>query len=130
MLNLHNIVRPAITANKPDEPFTVYRSVGQRNVKGVMTAIYAEIGGYTGQFQSGTIKRKVYLYAPDDTKTRAWSVYRKESRSGDFLKDSRGDYWLVEAVLEDFSAVGWECLRVTLQQTEPKITLEGGSDGG
>ena len=144
MLNLHNIVRPAITANKPDEPFTVYRSVGQRNVKGVMTAIYAEIDGYTGQFQSegdsalyhadmgtqSTIKRTVYLYAPDDTKTRAWSVYRKESRSGDFLRDSRGDYWLVEAVLEDFSAVGWECLRVTLQQTEPKITLEEVSDGG
>ena len=77
-----------------------------------------------------TIKRKVYLYAPDDVKTRTWSVYRKESRSGDFLKDTKDDYWLVEAVLEDFSAVGWECLRVTLQQTEPKITLEEIADGG
>lgn len=137
MLNLHAIVRPAINANKPDEAFTVYRSVGQTNVGGVITATYEEVTGYTGQFQSegdtalyhaelgtqSTITRKLYLYAPDDVDTRVWSVYRKNSRSGDFIKDANNDYWLVTAVIEDFSAVGWECLRVTLQQTPPKITL-------
>jgi hypothetical protein len=137
-LNLHSLVRGVITVNKADSPFTVYRSVGQQNVGGIMTALYIKIEGYTGQWQSegdsalyhadlgtqSTITRKVYLYAPKDKSSRVWSVYRLNSRSGDYLQDDEGNYWLVTAVLEDFSDVGWECLRVTLQQTAPKITIK------
>lgn len=137
-LNLHDIVRGVIPANKADSPFTVYRSVGQQNVGGIMTALYTEHTGYSGQWQSegdsalahadlgaqSTIIRKVYLYAPKDKSTRVWSIYRLNSRSGDYLKDDENNYWLVTAVLEDFSDVGWECLRVTLQQTAPKITIK------
>jgi uncharacterized protein YnzC (UPF0291/DUF896 family) len=36
--------------------------------------------------------------------------------------------WLVTAVLEDFSEVGWESVRVTLQQSEVKIVDENGND--
>lgn len=146
-MNLHQIVRRAITRVKPDEAFTVYRSVGQQNSGGIMTACYRRVDGFTGQWQSegdaalyhaelgsqSTIQRKLYLYAPDDAATRPWSVYRKESRGGDLILDSRGDWWMVAAVLEDYSAVGWECLRVTLQQTPPRVTLvdesEEGGDG-
>jgi hypothetical protein len=137
-LNLHSLVRGVITVNKADSPFTVYRSVGQQNVGGIMTALYIKIEGYTGQWQSegdsalyhadlgtqSTITRKVYLYAPKDKSSRVWSVYRLNSRSGDYLQDDEGNYWLVTAVLEDFSDVGWESLRVTLQQTAPKITIK------
>ena len=137
-LNLHNLVRGVITVNKADSPFTVFRSEGQQNVGGIMTALYTKIEGYTGQWQSegdsalyhadlgtqSTITRKVYLHAPKDKSSRVWSVYRLNSRSGDYLQDDEGNYWLVTAVLEDFSDVGWECLRVTLQQTAPKITIK------
>ena len=51
-LNLHDIVRNAITVNKSDAPFTVYRSVGQVNVDGMIKAEYIEVPGYTGQWQS------------------------------------------------------------------------------
>ena len=136
-LNLHDIVRNAITVNKADAPFTVYRSVGQINVDGMIKAEYIEVPGYTGQWQSegdsalyhaelgtqSTIVRKLYLYAPKDKSSRVWSVYRKNSRSGDYVMDDEGNYWLVTAVLEDFSDVGWECVRVTLQQTPVKINL-------
>lgn len=141
-LNLHAIVRPAINMNKQDLPFTVYRSIGQKNVKGVVTAYYSKQVGYMGQIQSegdsalyhaelgtqSTITRKIYLYAPDDLKTRVWSIYRKQSRSGDFIQDNKGQLWLVTAVLEDFSEVGWESVRVTLQQSEVKILDENGND--
>lgn len=141
-LNLHAIVRPAISMNKADAPFTVFRSVGQKNVRGVLTAIYERYNGYTGQFQSegdsalyhaelgtqSTIIRKLYLYAPDNLKDRVWSVYRTQSRSGDFIRDQKGQYWSVTAVLEDFSECGWECVRVTLQQVKPTLKDKDGND--
>ena len=87
-LNLHAIVRPAINVNKEDLPFTVFRSEGQKNVKGIVTAYYSRQDGYTGQIQSegdsalyhaelgtqSTVIRKIYLYAPDDLDQRVWSV--------------------------------------------------------
>ena len=89
-LNLHAIVRPAINVNKEDLPFTVFRSEGQKNVKGIVTAYYSRQDGYTGQIQSegdsalyhaelgteSTVIRKIYLYAPDDLNDRVWRVYR------------------------------------------------------
>ena len=51
-LNLHAIVRPAINMNKQDLPFTVYRSIGQMIVRGVVTAYNSKQTGYMGQIQS------------------------------------------------------------------------------
>ena len=141
-LNLHDIVRPAITFNKADSGFTVFRSVGQVNNRGVITAIYERYDGFKGQFQSegdsalyhadlgtqSTVIRKLYLYAPDNISDRVWSVYRNQSRSGDFIRDDKGEYWLVSAVLEDFSQCGWECVRVTLQSVKPSIKDKDGND--
>ena len=141
-LNLHDIVRPAITFNKADNPFIVFRSVGQTNNRGVVTAIYERIDGFKGQFQSegdsalyhadlgtqSTIIRKLYLYAPDNLKDRVWSVYRNQARSGDYIRDENNQYWLVTAVLEDFSQCGWECVRVTLQNVKPSIKDKDGND--
>ena len=41
-LNLHAIVRGAITSVHPDETVTLYQSTGQSNNYGIVTAQYAE----------------------------------------------------------------------------------------
>ena len=63
------------------------------------------------------------MYASDDRAGRPWAMYRPLARSGDFVKDKRGDFWYVIAVTEDFSQVGWECLRVQLQQVAPELNI-------
>ena len=138
MMNLHNIVRGAIQSNLPDEEFTLYRSIGQvNNDEGIMTASYSQGETIKGNFQSdsdaalhfsnmsaqNTIIRKLYVYATEDRETRPWSLYRPLSRTGDYIQDKRGDYWLVLAVTEDYSNVGWECLRVQLQQVRPELNI-------
>lgn len=143
-LNLHDIVRHAITANKADDVFDLFRSAGQEMKDGIMTAVYAAPIRITGQFQSendaalahadmagqNSIIRKLYVYAPDDLKTRPWSIYRPLARSGDYVRDRFGGYWLVTAVTEDFSECGWECLRVTFQQTTKSLPVSTGVEHG
>ena len=51
-LNLHAIVRQAINANYADETFKLYRSVGQKNVGGIVQAYYAPPEEIQGNFQS------------------------------------------------------------------------------
>lgn len=139
-LNLHDIVRRAITYNNPDLPFILYRSEGMTVHEGVQVPLYREITGLMGQFQSegdaalnfaemggqNTQTRKLYLYSTDDRKTRPWTIDRGLARSGDYLKDHQGQIWQVSAVTEDFSANGWEQLRITLQQTLPEMKLVNG----
>ena len=138
MLNLHDIVRPVIGANYPDQELTYYRSLGQTvNDEGIAVSSYASGVTIKGNFQSmgdaalnyaglsaeNSIIRKLYVYAPEDRDKRPWGLYRLEARNGDYIQDKRGDYWLVMAVLEDFSDVGWECLRVQLQQVPPVLNI-------
>ena len=138
MLNLHDIVRPVIGANYPDQELTYYRSLGQTvNDEGVAVSSYAAGVPIMGNFQSegdaalnyaglvaeNSIIRKLYVYASEDRTERPWGLYRLDVRNGDYIQDKRGDYWLVMAVLEDFSDVGWECLRVQLQQMPPILNI-------
>ena len=143
-MNLHNIVRGAITVNKDDEAFTLIRSVGKQVINSVSVESYVEVPGFKGQWQSegdaalnfanmaaqNTITRRLYLYADSDRQTRAWSIYRPLARSGDYVVNSHGEWWQVTAVVEDFSDVGWEQLRVTFQQVKPKLNIipEGESE--
>ena len=144
-MNLHKIVRGAITSNLEDEVFTLYRSVGQiNNDEGIMTASYSQGETIKGNFQSdsdaalhfsgmtaqNTIIRKLYVYASDDRAGRPWAMYRPLARSGDYVKDKRGDYWFVIAVTEDFSQAGWECLRVQLQQVPPELNIVTPEENG
>lgn len=136
-LNLHAIVRSAINANYQDAKLKIYRSLGQQNVNGLVTAAYAPAEDIEGNFQSesdaaldhaelagqNTIIRKLYLFACDDRKTRPWSIYRPLARSGDYIEDSYGGLWLITAVLEDFSSAGWESVRCTFQQTPVNLTI-------
>lgn len=143
-LNLHAIVRRAITANKADDLFDLYRSAGQVMQDGIMVAAYDPPVRISGQFQSendaalahadmagqNTIIRKLYVYAPDNLKERPWSIYRPLARSGDYVRDKFGRFWLVTAVTEDFSECGWECLRVAFQQTTESLPVTTGASCG
>lgn len=136
-MNLHDIVRGPITVNLDDQPFTLLRSVASTVSNGVRIAKYEKVEGLKGNFQSegdaalnfsnnaaqNTIVRRLYLYATADRSTRPWSIYRPLARSGDYVLDAQGGYWQVSAVIEDFSDAGWECLRVTFQQTDPKLNI-------
>lgn len=138
MLNLHNIVRGAINANLADETFTLFRSCGQQNIKGIVKAIYLNGIEVKGSFQSendaaldhsnlagqNSQIRKLYLQSSDKLKEKPYSVFRQLSRSGDYLKDSNSMWWFVIAVEEDFSKAGWMCLRVQLQDKAPNLTIK------
>lgn len=137
MLNLHDIVRRAINQNYADAKLKIYRSIGQENENGVMSAFYAPAENILGNFQSegdaaldhanlagqNTIIRKLYLYASNDRKTRPWAQYRPLARTGDYIEDSKGGYWLITAVIEDFSDAGWEAVRCTFQTTPQKLNI-------
>lgn len=143
MLNLHDIVRRAINQNYADAKLKIYRSIGQENVSGIMTAFYAPAETIRGNFQSegdaaldhanlagqNTIIRKLYLYASSDRKTRPWAQYRPLARTGDYIEDSKGGYWLITAVLEDFSDAGWECVRCTFEQTPITLNIKEDENG-
>lgn len=136
-MNLHAIVRGAITRVHDDQPFSILRSLPTTVVNGVRVSQYEKLDSFTGNFQSegdaalsysnnaaqNTIVRRLYLYATDDRATRPWTIYRPLARSGDYVVNAKGEYWKVEAVVEDFSDDGWELLRVTFQQTEPKLAI-------
>lgn len=142
-LNLHSIVRSAINVNYQDQQFDIYRSLGQKNINSIVQAFYAPAEVVLGNFQSegdsaldhadlagqNTIIRKLYLYATDDRKTRPWSIYRPLARSGDFIVDKHGGYWLITAVLEDFSDAGWVCVRCTFQEENPELNILENSEG-
>ncbi|MFG6371613.1 MAG: hypothetical protein K1W12_07555 [Turicimonas muris] len=141
-LNLHNIVRGAINRNFPDQKLKLFRSIGQENVNGIITAIHEPPIEIKGNFQSegdtalahanlagqNSIIRKLYLYADDNWKTKPYGLFRPLARTGDYVQDEANNFWLVTSVLEDFSHVGWESLRCTMQQTEPDIYIKEPED--
>ena len=50
-LNLHNVVRSAITSVHPDENCILYQSIGQQNIKGVVKSVYSEPQSIMANFQ-------------------------------------------------------------------------------
>lgn len=139
-LNLHAIVRSAITCNNADQPFTYYRSLGtftrdpatMQNVPNVATGqtvmgqiqtLSADAIVQSEQVTFGATVRRLYLYAPASPQTRPWALWRPLARSGDYVQDSDGNYWYVDAVLEDFSSSGWVSLQVILQTVVPTLNV-------
>lgn len=139
-LNLHRIVRSAITSVKPDELVLLYRSVGQINVDGMLNATYEPGIAIYAQFQpneasrllqaeqvsSTTITEQVFLYS-DTTRAVASLDRLPLARTGDII-DRNGQWWLVTAIMEDFSTVGWANVEVTKQVTAPDFSASAWSD--
>lgn len=147
-LNLHQIVRGAITFNNADQTFTLLKSLGSfsrdpatmRNVpsvspgisfKGQIQSIRADEIVQTERVTFSETVRKLYLRSPASPSARPWALWRPLSRTGDYVLDANGNYWFVDAVLEDFSESGWVSLQVILQTTTPALNIvEEGTDGG
>ena len=132
MMNLHAIVRGAIPALHPDETVTLRQSVGQRNIRGRIVPVYAPAQTVTAQIQSlgsddlrhaeavnlTQRDRKAYLFAPAPTTPPA-GIIRPLSRNGDMIQRADGSWWLVTAMLEDFTASGWVCVGMVQQLEGP-----------
>ena len=144
-MNLHAIVRGIIPAVNPDESVVWYRSTGQQaSGYGEIEPTYADPVTVAAQVQSegdealfhadragdNSIVRKFYLMA--SPATRPAGIVRVDARNGDYLQREDGTWWLVVAVLEDFSfKSGWTCVRGVQQNTspaalQPKETEDGG----
>ena len=121
MLNLHDLVRGAINIVNPDEDVWLIQNIGQTNVKGRITAVYAEPEKVRAQVQtlSGddlTVvndtqrterDRKFYLYAETKTGNAPSGIIRPLGKSGDFMRRNDGTYWKVYNVSEDYTTAGW-----------------------
>lgn len=134
-VNLHHVVRGAITTIHPDENCILYQSLGQKNVKGKVTPVYAEPKTIMANFQpldSDTLK---HLEAMNDTQTSEQVFLYSDTslpvsgerrlpitRNGDILKRSDGTYWLVTAVLEDWSWDGWCNVGIHMVATTPDFS--------
>lgn len=119
MINLHHVVRGAITAVHADEPCLLIQSTGATSVKGRMTAGYAAavavraqvqtLSGddltVTGETERTERDRKFYLYSDDPVPA---GQIRTATRTGDYIyRVNWGTAWKVYNVAEDFSAAGW-----------------------
>ena len=143
--DLHTVVRGAVTAVHPDERVVRYRSVGQSNVRGKMVPAYAEPETLDAQIQSekddalyhaaradeNSVTRTFYLRTPAGLGSRVAGIVRPLARNGDmFFRPEDGTWWLVVAVVEDFSSVGWSRARCTLQVNGPEGVEPPGAGGG
>lgn len=141
-INLHSIVRGAISALHPDDTVTLYQSAGQQNVKGEIKPVYDAPQSVTAQIQSESdeklyhadrvgqndVTRRFYLFA--DPAKRPAGVIRPLARGGDIIQRTDGTWWLVVAVPEDFSAAGWTQVRCSLQAKAPDFSASPWWDGG
>jgi hypothetical protein len=138
-VNLHNVVRSAITAIHPVENCILYQSIGQRNVKGKVTPVYAEPINVKANFQpldSETLRHvealsvtgvdeQVFMYS--DEQRPVTGQQRIPTRTGDVIQ--RGEtYWLVTAVFEDWTWDGWANVGVHRQTTPPDFSASEWSD--
>lgn len=134
-INLHSVVRSAITSLHPDEEVIIRHSVGQNNISGDVVPVYSAPVAAKGQFQSmsaeelyhanmageNVIARKVYLYA--EAQPYPAAMKRPLGRSGDYIyKTSEKTWWLITGLAEDFTASGWVCVIAKLQVTAPDLS--------
>lgn len=135
MMNLHNVVRGAITSIHPDEEVTLYQSEGQVNVKGVIKAKYkapktvkanfqpldANALKHIEAFNQTPMSEQVFLYS-DDSFPVAGQQRLPAIRTGDFIKRSDNTWWLITTVMEDWSWDGWCNVGVHQQTTPPDFS--------
>jgi hypothetical protein len=135
MINLHALVNPVISALHPNVPGTLYPSTGQtlaadgkaqpaydtagRPVSAQMQSEGANTLYHADRVGMEEVSRKFYLFSSADLSTRVAGLVRPLSRGGDLLRLDDGTWWLIDAVLEDFTRSGWVSARATLQVDPP-----------
>lgn len=131
--NIHDVVRSAIPMLHPDEPCLLIQNTGQENVRGIITATFADAVDIKAQIQSMgnddlramndtsrvEHQRKAYLYSATPAGVIPQTIVRTLERGGDLLRRADGSWWLITGMMEDFSASGWVCVRIVAQITIP-----------
>ncbi len=131
-INLHDVVRSAITTVHPDETVALYFNAGQVNNWGEVTPIYEGPYSVQAQIQSesdaalfhsnnagmNTETIKAYFYQSEDSPIAELSRFKE--RGGDMFQRSDGSWWLITALPDNFSSVGWISARATLQVNGPQ----------
>ncbi len=134
-INLHHVVRGAITTVHPDETLLWYQNKGTTNVGGILKPSYAEPLSLIAQVQSesdaslmhanradmNTETIKVYLYW--DVQTNPLNLDRFTAKGGDIFKRADDSYWLVTALTDNFADVGWVSCRAVRQVNPPEVVL-------
>lgn len=147
-INLHATVRKAVNALHPEVTVLLYRSTGQKTLlDGSIKSVYAPGEAIAAQMQSEgpqalyhanrvgmeEVSRKLYLFCSSHPALRVAGLVRALSRGGDMLfvpndvtddpaSLPAGSWWLVNAVLEDYTRSGWASVRATLQVNPPDFS--------
>lgn len=134
-LNLHSLVRSMIPFVNPDEIVTIYHSKRQTNNKGKIIPIYEPPVTVQAQVQrvgdatlyhsdkvgQNDITKNFYLIA--NSVLPPYGLIRQLARGGDILKREDNTFWLVVAVVEDFTSTsGWVCVRGSIQVNQPNFS--------
>lgn len=132
-INLHHVVRTAITTVHPDETILWYQNKGATNIGGILKPSYAEPLSLVAQVQSesdaslmhanradmNTETVKIYLYW--DAQTNPLNLDRFTAKGGDIFKRADGTFWLVTALTDNFADVGWVSCRAVRQVKPPEV---------
>lgn len=127
-MNLHDMVRTAITGVNPDQTIMLLQSAGQKVVNYSQVAIYEPAVEVRAQVQPVSDKALTWLqFSRQSTSWRDCYLYgrvsgleRATAKGGDFLY-FEGYEWEVDQVLEAWDATAdWTKVRVVLiRQCEP-----------
>ena len=170
-INLHHVVRGAITSVHPDETVKLFINVEQSNEYGTVKLVFFGPIEVKAQIQSesdealfhadragmNTETVKAYFYQQDfrdeliskkllgfkDSWLQPFNqgvfanrsdmsvpsleicdLQRFQERGGDMFQRGDGIWWLITAVPDNFSRVGWICVRATLQVNAPEGIID------
>jgi hypothetical protein len=138
-MDVQALANAVIRRVHPNETVTIYRCVGQGNVRGEVKPVYAvpvevraqvqtereDAQQIIGESLAVVVTRKFWLQGtPLD---RPEGINRPEGTGGDMIRREDGTWWLVTAVLEDFTGAGWTSVRGTLQTAPPEPDCAGGA---
>lgn len=119
-LNLHRMVRGAITRVNPDIDGAVYVSTGSTINRGIKTPTFAQLPTQRLQLQQLLFKELAHLnalnVAGNMAKLYAYGEFNAVSRptgQGGDLVHIRGEWWAVQHVLEWWD--DWCCVVITRQ---------------
>ena len=135
-INLHAVVRGAIESVHPDESCLLYQADGQVNDKGVIKAKYRPAQTVRANIQPLDTDALKHLERVDDAQASEQAfLYSDNSfpvsgvrrfptlRGGDFLQRADGTWYLITAILEDWSADGWANVGIQGQVTPPDFSV-------
>lgn len=140
-LNLHDIVRSAITSVYEDEICYLVQSAGQQNVDGKLIETYDAPVSISAQIQTlggdgllatnetihDSHDRKFYIYSDDGSRCPV-NADRLNQRGSDFIyRPSNQSWYKIYNIAEDFAPAGWVLVYGALQIQVPAELSEYGS---